>query len=109
MPINKTSFSCCGSEAFQAAVKQIGRYQVLLAGIETHVCVQQTALDLLDDGYEVQILADAVSSRAPESRDVALERMRSAGVVITTTEAALFEILRRAGGPVFKQLLNLVK
>jgi nicotinamidase-related amidase len=109
MPISKTSFSCCGSEAFMAGLKQIGRSQVLLAGIESHVCIQQTALDLLEKGYEVQVLADAVSSRAPGSKDVALARMRSAGATVTTTEAALFEILRRAGGPAFKQILNLVK
>lgn len=109
LPISKTSFSCCGSEAFMAALKQIGRYQVLLAGIEAHVCVQQTALDLLDDGYEVQVLADAVSSRNPENRAIAFNRMRDAGVVVTSTEAALFELMRKSEGPAFKQILSLVK
>ncbi len=109
LPIAKNSFSCCGSDAFMAALKQIGRYQILLAGIEAHVCVQQTALDLLDDGYEVQVLADAVSSRDAENRAVAIERMRDAGVAITSTEAALFEIMRRSDVPAFKQVLSLVK
>ncbi|MCF8081289.1 MAG: hydrolase [Desulfobacterales bacterium] len=109
MPISKTSFSCCGSEAFMAALKQIGRYQVLLAGIEAHVCVQQTALDLLDDGYEVQVLGDAVSSRDPENRTLAFDRMRDAGAIVTSTEAALFELMRKSEGPAFKQILSLVK
>jgi nicotinamidase-related amidase len=109
MPIAKTSFSCCGSEAFMAALDQIGRYQILLAGIEAHVCVQQTTLDLLENDYEVQVLADAVSSRDPENRDIAFKRMRHAGAAITSTEAALFEILRNADEPVFKRILNLVK
>jgi nicotinamidase-related amidase len=109
MPISKTSFSCCGSEAFMAALDQIGRYQILLAGIEAHVCVQQTALDLMENGYEVQVLADAVSSRDPENRELAFQRMRHAGAAITSTEAALFEILRRADVPGFKQVLSLVK
>jgi isochorismate hydrolase len=109
MPIAKTSFSCCGSEAFMAALDQIGRYQILLAGIEAHVCVQQTALDLMENGYEVQVLADAVSSREPENRELAFKRMRHAGAAITSTEAALFEILRRSDVAAFKQVLALVK
>jgi len=109
MPISKTSFSCCGSEAFMAALKQVGRYQVLLAGIEAHVCVEQTALDLIENGYEVQVLSDAVSSRDPENRAIAFQRIRDAGAAITSTEAALFEILRKSDTPAFKQILNLVK
>ena len=109
MPIAKTSFSCCGSEAFMAALEQIGRHQILLVGIEAHVCVQQTALDLMENGYEVQVLADAVSSRDPENRDIAFRRMRDAGAAITSTESALFEILRGSDVPAFKQVLSLVK
>ncbi len=108
-PLTKTAFSCCGDEKFNAAFNALGRDQVLLTGIETHVCVHQTALDLLDSGKEVQIVADAVSSRTSENRRIGLEKMRHAGAIITSTEAALFELLRAAEGPQFKAISKLVK
>jgi nicotinamidase-related amidase len=81
----------------------------LLTGIETHVCVYQTALDLLKLGYEVQVVTDAVSSRASENKQIGLERMKEAGATLTSTEMALFELLRVAEGPQFKEITKIVK
>jgi len=82
---------------------------VLLCGIETHVCVAQTCLDLLEAGFNVFAVASAVSSLTSENRRIGIERMRDAGAVIVSTEMALFELAGEAGTPEFKQILNLVK
>lgn len=108
-PIAKSSFSCCGHPPFMDALKPLNRKQVLLTGIETHVCVYQTALDLLKLGYEVQVVTDAVSSRASENKQIGLERMNEAGATLTSTEMALFELLRVAEGPQFKEITKIVK
>ena len=108
-PIVKRAFSCCGEPAFVNAVRASGRRQVLLAGIETHVCVYQTARDLLADGYEVEIVADAVASRAAANRAIGLEKARAAGAGVTSVETALFELLGVAEGPRFKEILQIVK
>jgi nicotinamidase-related amidase len=108
-PIHKSSFSCCGNAVFMEQFKALGRRQVLLTGIETHICVYQTALDLLDLGYEVQLVTDAVSSRTAENRQIGIERMKEAGATLTTTEMALFELLRAAEGPQFKEITKIVK
>jgi len=108
-PISKTSFSCCGEAGFTAALESLKRHQALLTGIEAHICVQQTAQDLLHSGYEVHVVGDAVSSRTAENKRVGIEKMRDAGATITSTEAALFELLKAAGGPEFKRVLELVK
>ncbi|MDX1523371.1 MAG: hydrolase, partial [Anaerolineae bacterium] len=94
--ISKSSFSCCGAEPFMAALTAAGRGQVLLTGMETHVCVYQTALDLLNLDYEVHLVTDAVSSRTPENKTLGIERMQAAGATLTSTEMALFELLRVA-------------
>jgi nicotinamidase-related amidase len=107
--IPKMAFSCCGEPAFVDAVKATGRRQVLLAGIETHVCVYQTARDLLAGGWEVHVVSDAVSSRTAANRAVGLTKMQSAGAEVTSVEAALFEMLQAAEGPAFKQILEIVK
>jgi nicotinamidase-related amidase len=86
-----------------------GIHKLLLAGIEAHVCVQQTVLDLLTHGFHVFVAADAVGSRFEFDRDIALRRMESAGVNLTTTEAALFEWCEAAGTPEFKQVSALVR
>lgn len=106
---SKMAFSCgeCG-EIF-AGFRSQGRNKLLVAGIETHVCVQQTVLDLLADGYRVYLAADAIGSRGDFDRRIALRRMESAGAVITTTEAALFEWCEAAGTPEFKAISALVK
>jgi nicotinamidase-related amidase len=108
-PIAKLSFSCCGEGPFVEALERVGRKGVLLAGIEAHVCVYQTAADLLESGYEVEVVADAVSSRTAENKAIALARMRQLGAAITSVEMVLFELLGRAEGPRFKRLLEIVK
>jgi nicotinamidase-related amidase len=108
-PIAKTTFSCYADSAFREAMERLGRRQVILCGIEAHVCVAQTALDLLQHGMEVHVAADAVSSRTPENRRIALDRLRAAGAVVSSVEMAIFELLRRADHTRFKQVLGLVK
>ncbi|MGI8844588.1 MAG: isochorismatase family protein [Thermoleophilaceae bacterium] len=103
-PLAKTVFSATAADGFDLD----GRDQVLLCGIETHVCVYQTALGLLDDGVEVQVAADAVSSRSEENRDLGLRRMETAGAAATSVETALFELLGAAGSDEFKQIQKLV-
>jgi len=108
-PINKASFSCCGDEQFINKLNSLGRQQVLLCGIETHVCIYQTAVDLRNRGYEVNVAADAVSSRTLENKQIGLEKLRAEGVSIGSTEMALFELLKTAEHPRFKQIAKLVK
>lgn len=108
-PVSKASFSCCGVEPFMSALEKTKRQQVLVTGIETHICVYQTSVDLLAEGYEVQVVADAVSSRTAENRQIGLNRMQSAGAVLTSTEMALFELLRVAEGDKFRQISKIVK
>jgi len=107
--IPKLAFSCWGEAAFRDALQRLGRRQVVLAGMESHVCVCQTALDLLQASYEVHVATDAVSSRTAENRQVGLDRAAAAGAVLTSTEAALFELLRVAQGPKFKAVLKIVR
>jgi nicotinamidase-related amidase len=107
-PIEKLAFSCCGSEEFVRAMKSLGRQRLIICGIEAHVCVQQTAIDLMED-YFVYVPADAICSRKRHDHKVAVERMRDCGAVITTVESAVFELLREAGTDQFKQILPLFK
>jgi len=108
-PVEKITFSCCGEQGFMDVLKKTDRKQVILLGSETHVCVYQTCLDLLEAGYGVHLLRDAVCSRAKENYLAALELMRQAGAVITSTETVLFQLLVRAGGDEFKAISRLVK
>ncbi len=108
-PLTKRAFSCCGEQDFLDALQSLGRRRVLLAGIETHVCVYQTAVDLLAAGYDVQVVGDVVSSRTQANRAVGLNRMAAAGAGVTSVETALFELLGRAEGPKFKEILAIVK
>ena len=108
-PIAKNSFSCWLNEAFASALQVAGRPQVLIAGIEAHVCVYQTALDLKAAGYEPVVVADAVSSRTTDNKTLALQNLRDAGIRITSVEMALFELLRIAKGESFKKILRIVK
>lgn len=107
--IAKFAFSGCGEEAFTRALDATGRRQVLLAGIETHICVYQTAADLAARGYEVHVVADGVSSRTARNREIGLEKMRASGAAVTSVETALFELLGVARGEKFKALLGIVK
>lgn len=108
-PLEKMAFSCCGSEAFARALKGLGRRRLVLCGVEAHVCVAQTALDLLAADHTVYIVADAVCSRREPDCAVALARLRDQGAVLTTAEAVVYELLREAGTPQFKQVLPLFK
>ena len=108
-PIRKTSFSCCKNEHFIQALKATGRSQILMVGIEAHICVYQTAVTLAASGYEVEVVTDAVSSRTKENKKVALKKMGSAGVALTSTEMALFELLAVGEGKQFKEILKIVK
>ena len=107
-PLEKKTFSCCGSEEFLRAVKDLRRQRIILCGIEAHVCVQQTAIDLMKD-YFVYIATDAIASRHETDYTVAIERTRDCGAVITTVESAVFELLRESGTEEFKQILPLFK
>ncbi|MHC4621263.1 MAG: hydrolase [Planctomycetota bacterium] len=108
-PIDKSCFNCCGEERFNTALQKLGRSQILLCGIEAHVCIYQTAVDLLGTGYEVSVIADAVSSRTCQNKEIALGTMRAEGVKISSTEMAIFELLQTAEHPKFKQVAKLVK
>lgn len=105
----KVTFSSCDDEATLTAIRESDRPQVLIFGVETHVCVLQTAMDLLDQGFGVLVVADAVGSRDKANKCYALSRMTQAGVVIVSTEMILFELCRSAKNPVFKEISALVK
>ena len=108
-PINKSSFSCCGDEQFIDRLNTLNRSNIILCGIETHVCIYQTALDLLAKGRYVTVVADAVSSRTPENKQLALNRMKLKGVDISSVEMTLFELLKTAKHPQFRDIAKLVK
>jgi nicotinamidase-related amidase len=108
-PISKFSFGCCACDDFLRALQACGRHNILIAGIETHVCVYQTALELIAKGYHVEVVADACSSRTPLNKQIGLDKMRAAGAAVTSVETALFELLKVAQGPLFKQILTIVK
>ncbi|MGB0748914.1 MAG: hydrolase [Magnetospiraceae bacterium] len=107
--IEKMTFSCLGETNFVKQFAAIARPRVILAGIESHVCVLQTAFDFIGVDAHVCLVADAVDSRAPENKAHALERMRNAGAEIVTTEMVLFEWMRVAGTPEFKEISALIK
>lgn len=108
-PIEKMSFSCCGDPAFEAAMHRVQRSQAVLCGIESHVCVYQTAADMKAKGLEVAVVTDAVSSRSPENKQIALSRMQAEGVCLTSTEMLLFEWMQTAKHPQFKEIAKLVR
>lgn len=106
-PIDKTMFSCLGSDVFCSMLKRIPgqRTTLLLCGMETHICVMQTALAALREGYVVHVASDAVSSRAESNWQIGLDRMRSAGAVISSTEMMIYELLRSSSSPAFREML----
>jgi nicotinamidase-related amidase len=108
-PLEKITFSCCGEPSFPKAVSATGKKQIILAGMETHVCVLQTCLDLLQAGYNVHVVSDAVCSRSAENYRTALEYMRDAGAVISCTETILFQLLERAGSEEFRAISKRIK
>lgn len=108
-PIEKSCFSSCGAEDFISRLANRNVKQVLVCGIEAHICVLQTSLDLLARGFEVFLLADCITSRRPENKLAALSRLTQAGAIYSTLEMALFEMMRTADSPQFKAIQNLIK
>ena len=108
-PFDKMSFSCSGAGELFNEFKQKNLSQIVVCGVESHVCVQQTVLDLIENGLQVNLAADAVSSRKEIDYLTALDRMRHHGVEVTTTEAILFELLNVCGTPQFKEVSKIVK
>ncbi|MDO9254667.1 MAG: hydrolase [Bacteroidales bacterium] len=107
--IEKMAFSCCDEPQFANILSTTGRKNVILCGIETHVCVLQTALDLLQSGYQPVVIEDCVSSRKLSDKLTAIERMRQEGAIITSLESILFELTRNSGTETFKAISKLVK
>ncbi len=108
-PIAKSAFSCARNEEFNHRLEELHVHGILLAGIETHVCVYQTAVDLLEKGYHIEVVADAVSSRTEFNKEIGLDRILLAGGSVTSVETVLFELQQNAAGERFKQLVKLVK
>jgi nicotinamidase-related amidase len=108
-PLVKSTFSCCDNENFMNKLKATNCRQILLAGMETHVCVYQSAEDLIADGYEVYLVADAVSSRKLEDKQIGIEAIKALGAHLTSVEMCLFEMLRVAKGDKFKKIIKIVK
>lgn len=108
-PFVKSTFSCCGDSAFLRELRKLDRKQILVTGIEAHVCVYQTTMDLLAAGYEVHLVQDAVSSRIKENYYLGLEKMKDSGAKLTSVEMSLFEMLQVAEGDLFKQIIQIVK
>lgn len=108
-PVEKLTFSCCEVEEFDTLLSEGDQKRIILAGVETHVCVFQTLSDLRAQGYEVHVPVDCVSSRNPEHKELALQRMRDEGAVLTCVEMLLFEMQKIASGDRFKKILKLIK
>ena len=108
-PIEKMEFSCFANGALRAALSTNSRRCTIICGMEAHVCVLQTALDMRQSGFTVYVVADAVGSRRADSREIALARMRAAGIDVVTTEMVLFEWLRTAAAPEFKAVSRLIR
>lgn len=110
-PVDKTLFSCFGSDAFCSALKRLPgqRTTLLLCGMESHICVAQTALAALREGYLVHVASDAVSSRTEWNWKIGLERMRAAGAIISSTEMMIYEMMRASSSAAFKELLPCLK
>ncbi len=107
--IEKTAFSSCGASAFMDTLRETGAIQIVLCGLETHVCINQTAHDLLNEGFDVHLLTDCVSSRFSNDKQTALNKMQMNGVVPSSVEMALFELMKDARHEKFKEIQELIK
>lgn len=105
----KTAFSSCGADAFVKQLKKLNTKQIVICGLETHICVSQTAHDLLDRGFQVHVLTDAVCSRFDQDKRAGLAKLKQSGVIPSSMEMALFELLRDAKHEKFKEIQNLIK
>ena len=108
-PIEKMTFSCCGLGAFNLKIEEHYKENIIICGIESHICVLQTALDLVEAGHKPIVVVDAVSSRNPLDKEIALDRMRQEGIRLTTVESILFELCKSSGNDTFKKISKLVK
>lgn len=108
-PIEKMDFSCCGENDFMAKLKNLNKKNVLLLGIESHVCVLQTALDLIAEGFNVVVVQDCVASRKINDKKIALKRMEKEGATLTTYESILLELCKKSGTDKFKAISKIIK
>ncbi len=108
-PIEKTAFNCCGEPSFLEVIRKIGKKKVIIAGMETHICVLQTTIGLLREGFIPHVVQDAVCSRTKENWKTGIEFMRNAGAVVTCAETALFQLLKVAGTDEFKKISQRIK
>ncbi|MFO7984490.1 MAG: hydrolase [Desulfatiglandaceae bacterium] len=108
-PIEKLDFDCLNVEAFNKRLEEVRLHNILLMGVETHICIFQTCISLLERGYQVHIPHHAVDSRTTDNWSIGLDLMRDAGAVITSTEAVIFQLLKKAGTEEFKKMLAYVK
>jgi nicotinamidase-related amidase len=109
IPVDKMTFSACGDLHFMNQLEAAGKGNVILCGVEAHICVYQTAMDLRDMGYTVELAADAIGSRSPRNRDIAIEKIMRRGIDVTSAEMILFEMMVRADVPEFKDVQAIVK
>ncbi len=108
-PVEKMDFDCCAVENFNNRLKSAGLKNIILTGVETHICILQTAVTLVERGYNVHVPRDAVDSRTEENWYVGLELMKEQGAVITSTETIIFQLLERAGTGEFKEMLKIIR
>lgn len=106
---DKMTFSCYADPSFSSEIIRSGRKQILLCGVESHICVSQTAHDLVGFGYQAHVAVDAVSSRSEGNHQLGLEKMRQGGVFMSSVEAALYEMLQEAGTNAFREILHIIK
>ncbi|MFH1213676.1 MAG: hydrolase [Candidatus Neomarinimicrobiota bacterium] len=108
-PITKMTFSCCSEDNFMTELRKSNRDQVIVCGIESHICVYQTCRDLVDKKYEVHLVTDCISSRKPENTNLAVRKLEAFGVHSTSVEMALFEMLKDASNDIFKKIAKIIK
>lgn len=108
-PVEKVEFSCFGSEEFREIIKRLNAKSLIIVGIETHICVMQTAIEGVKEGFKVCVVSDATSSRNPEDKSAALERLRDNDIIVASTEMLIYELLKRAGTQEFREALKLIK
>ncbi len=108
-PYDKMTFSCLSCVPFASEIKRSGRKQIVICGIEAHICVSQTAHELVAAGYQVHLVVDAISARTDTNIHYGIEKMKQSGILVMTTEMALYELLKQAGTPEFREVLKLVR
>lgn len=108
-PLRKTTFGCLSTPEIADIIDNLGCNQLVVCGIEAHICVYQSVIQLLNAGYQVELITDAIASRNPSNKTLAIEKMESKGVALTSTEMWIFEVTQDARSPLFKEILNIIK